>query len=478
MNRKTTSILVAAGGLVAAAALLGTRDSGSTTAPVPLPLPEKPQPALCGPAAPARASADFGAGSLTAALSGAKILRGGDGELFVAVDVVAREAEVTTRPPMSVAIVIDHSGSMQGEKMARARDAARGLVERLGERDRVALVQYDDTADLLVPATVTDEAGKRRLTAAIDSIQDAGGTNLHDGLMLGRDQILQTMTPGHVNRVILLSDGNANVGITNVATLARIAGAAAERGVRITTVGLGIDYNEDLMEAVAENGRGQYYYVKDAGSLDAVFAGELRAIQATVATAAELRLEPACAGVEIAEVFGYVTRREGHAVIVPLADVAGGDKRKVVARLRVPTGSPGAAGVLGARLSFATPAGAKKMVTAAVGVELTDDAAAVEAALDPAVLAKVEQADAAVVMRQAAEAYTRGDQAGALRAIDKKRDEAKRRALKYRMKDADLKPMYESLDSVGAGMAATPSAAPAAPSMTKAAKARAYELAK
>lgn len=362
--------------------------------------------------------------------------------------------------------------------MARARDAARGMVARLGDRDRVALVQYDDTAELLVPATLTDEPGKRRLDAAIDSIQDAGGTNLHAGLVLGRDQILGGLAAGHVNRVILLSDGNANVGVTDIPTLARLSADAAERGVRITTLGLGIDYNEDLMEAVAENGRGQYYYVKDAGGLEAVFAGELRAIQSTVATAAELRLEPACAGVEIVEVFGYVTRREGNAVIVPLADVAGGDRRKIVARLRVPTGTLGASGVLTARLAFATPAGERRSAFAAVGVELTEDTAAVERASDAEVLAKVEQADGAAVMRQAAEAYGRGDQVSALRAIDAKRAQAKERAVRYKMKAADLAPLYDSLDAVGAGMASTPPGAAAAPAMTKAGKARAYGLAK
>jgi Ca-activated chloride channel family protein len=478
MNRKTATILCAAGGLAAAAAILGTRESRSTTT-VPVPLPVKDPPAmLCGAAAPARATADFGAGSFTAALSGAKVLRGGDGEVFLAVDLVAREAEVATRPPMSLAIVIDHSGSMQGEKIARAREAARGLVQRLGERDRVALVQYDDSAEVLVPAIVTDEAGKRRLVAAIDAIEDAGGTNLHDGMALGRDQVLGQLTPGHVNRVILLSDGNANVGVTDVSTLARIAGDAAERGVRITTVGLGADYNEDLMEAVAENGRGQYYYVKDAGALDGVFAGELRAIQATVATAAELRLEPACDGVEIVEVIGYVSRREGRGVVVPLADVAGGDRRKLVARVRVPTAQAGQAGVLAATLTFATPAGERRQARAAVGVELTEDAAAVEASADATVLAKVEQADSAITMRRAAEAYQQGDQEGALRLIDARRADARKKAARYKLKDADLAPVFNSLDEMGKGMAETSPSAAAAPATTKAVKAKAYELAK
>src|SRR5262245_8418044 len=135
MNRKTATILCAAGGLAAVAAILGARESRSTTTKTdPIRIPVDTPATLCGAPAPSRATADFGAGSLVAALSGQKTLRGGDGELFVAVDVVAREAEIASRPPMSVAIVIDHSGSMQGEKIARARDAARGLVSRLGER--------------------------------------------------------------------------------------------------------------------------------------------------------------------------------------------------------------------------------------------------------------------------------------------------------------------------------------------------------
>src|SRR5262249_20398951 len=149
-------------------------------------------------------------------------------------------------------------------------------------------------------------------------------TNIHDGLTLGRDEVLRGLGQGTVNRVILLSDGNANVGITDVPSLSRVASDASERGVRITTVGLGLDCNEDLMEQVADHGRGQYSCGRAASGRDAVFAGELKAIQGTVAPAAELRLEPACAGVEIAEIYGYPTRRDGRAVVVPLADLAGG----------------------------------------------------------------------------------------------------------------------------------------------------------
>src|SRR6185369_13658386 len=138
----------------------------------------------------------------------------------MAIDLAVNDAAAAHRASVNMAIVIDHSGSMSGDKIAQARQAAHGIVERLGAEDRVALIQYDDDAQVLVPAIAADAEGKQRLFAAIERI--------------------------------------------------------ADQGVRVTTIGLGLDYNEDLMEATAENGRGQYYYVKDAGSLESVFAGELR----------------------------------------------------------------------------------------------------------------------------------------------------------------------------------------------------------
>ena len=473
MNRKTAGILCAAGGIAAVAAILGARETRSSTRPPLPPIPDPPVATTCG-AAPARVAADFGPGTLTAALSSEKVLFKGNGELYVSVDLEARDAAVTTRPPMNIAIVIDHSGSMQGEKIARAREAAIGLIERLGPDDRAAVVQYDDDAQLMVPMTPADAAGRSRLTRAIGAIQDAGGTNLGGGLTLGRDEIMRNLEPSRVNRVILLSDGNANVGITDIPSLARLASDASERGVRITTIGLGLDYNEDLMEQVADHGRGQYYYVKDASGLDTVFAGELKALQGTVAKAAELRLTPVCSGVEIAEIYGYPMRREGQTVVVPLADLAGGDRRKVVARLKVPTAAMGAAKVLSAAFEFAPASGgARQHVEALVGVEVSGDAARVQASVVPEVQAKVAQVETATTERKAAEAYQKGDQAGALRIIGagKARLAAKRGYLSPKA----YEPIAGGLDAVESGMASTSAAAPMAPAVTKAAKKAAYD---
>src|SRR5262249_20250321 len=156
-------------------------------------------------------------------------------------------------------------------------------------------------------------------------------------------------------------------------------------------------------ESLAEHGRGQYYYVKDASGLEPVFAGELKAIQSTVATAAELRLEPACAGIEIAEVFGYATRRDGAATIVALADLAGVDHRKIVARLKVPTEKLGRVGVVKATLHYTdAKGGPDKTTLAKLGVEVTNESAVVEKNVDRDVMAKITQVETATTMRRAA----------------------------------------------------------------------------
>src|SRR5213075_2114544 len=112
--------------------------------------------------------------------------------------------------------------------------------------------------------------------------------------------------------------------------IADLARDAAGKGVRISSVGLGLDFNEDLMEAIAESGRGNYHYVREAHQLDGVIAGELAGVQATIATGVELRLTPACAGVELTEVHGYDSHRDGTTLVVPMSDVFGGDRRKLL----------------------------------------------------------------------------------------------------------------------------------------------------
>jgi Ca-activated chloride channel family protein len=426
--------VLAAGGLATVALLFGPRLWGRGGGGGARARPAARAAVACGGGGgQVRASAPFVAGTVTAALSGGRILQGGDGEVYASIDLaVPPSSDRGERPPLDLALVIDRSGSMAGEKLAAAKRAADGLVARLADGDRVALVQYDDRADLLVPLAALDQAGRARLKAAIAEIHERGGTNLHGGMILGQAQLGAPRSGGRINRVVLLSDGMANQGVTDPAALGALAARAADRGVRLTTVGVGLDYNEDLMELLAENGRGRYHYVKDAASLEPVFAAELASMQATIATATELRLEPACGGVEILDVFGYTFRREGGAVVVPMADLFGGDSRRLVVRLRVPTGAAGRADVVEVALK-ATHARTRRSetTTLALGAEITPDAAAVESARDKTVLTHVVQMESAAAVREAAAAYARGDRSAAQALLKKKEAEMRGIASRY-----------------------------------------------
>ena len=421
-TKKTIAILGAAGSLVAAAMLLSKNAGGASEGPttgIKSVQPENPtEVARCDTDAPARGDKDFGRGSLRAALSSGKILRGTGGAIHAAFDLSALSAAGGQRPPLNLAIVIDRSGSMAGERLDYAKSAAIGIVERLEARDRVALVQYDDNAQVVVSSIPTDRAGKDRLRGAIRELTVGGSTNLHEGMTLGRDEVQRTLTSGQVSRIVLLSDGRANAGVVDPGSIADTARSAADKGVRITSVGVGLDYNEDLMEAIAEAGRGNYYYVKNSIDLEKVMAGEMAGIQSTVATNVELRLRAACAGVEIAEVIGYETRREGDVVVVPMADLFGGDSRKLLVALKVPDRQNGKLGALQGELSFRDAAsGETRKTSIALGVEVTDDHTAVNDSIDKDVMAQVLKAQAAQSMRQAAAAYEKGDKEGALNIL-------------------------------------------------------------
>lgn len=440
MSLSSTRLLLTGATVALLGLLIGPRLSASRR--------EHPQPERAASAgqcqagkAPARGQRDFRRGQLAAALSAPRLLAGAPGEVYVSIDLTAAAADSGQRPAVDLALVIDRSGSMAGDKLVAAQQAARGIVGRLAAGDRVALIQYDNSAEVLVPLVKLDAEGRGRLDRAIAGIFQRGGTNLHGGMVLGQEQLLRGTEPGRVNRVVLLSDGQANQGVTDAPTLGRLAAGAADRGVRLTTVGMGLDYAEDLMELLAENGRGRYYYVKDAASLEGVFAGELASMQATVASATELKLTPLCAGVEVLQVYGYETRQQGASTVVPMVDLFGGDSRRLVARLRVPASVAGSAraDLLQVALSYRDArdqsAGGAALV---LGTEFTSDAQAVEAAVDREVMSHVVQMEAAAVMRTAATAYERGDQQGARRQLLEKAQGLRTLGVKYAVPQAKL----------------------------------------
>ena len=483
-SRKTAAILCAAGALIVTAILLqrsaasgGSARTAATSTQEPT--FDTPQSCEASPEVGSRAAAKMGRGRAAGALSAAKILRGTGGEVFATFELAADPAPASQRQPLNLALVIDRSGSMEGEKMQQARASALALIERLDERDRIALIQYDDAAQIVVPSVKADREGKQQLADAVRALRPGGATNLHGGMTLGRDEVIRTMTSGQVSRVILLSDGLANAGESSADVIADAARQAADKGVRITSVGVGLDYNEDLMEAIAESGRGNYYYVRDAAELERVLGGELSSAQATVAAQLELRLRPACSGVQVGEVYGYETRRDGDAVVVPMADLFGGDSRRMIVALRVPDRVAGRQGAVHAELRYRDVAtGESRTTRLALALDVTDDQHAAQESIDREVMAQVLKAQSAQSVRQAARAYEQGDAAGAGSILRSSQERLKGEGARYNIAPATLAPAMDEMSGFASEVQAAPAASDEGKDAVKRRKTRARDLVK
>jgi len=196
-----------------------------------------------------------------------------DTEVTLKLTLEGLESKSERRTPVNLAIVLDRSGSMHGAKLEKARQAASIVLEQLGRNDVFSLVTYDTCAAVLIPPQhVTNSA---RLNRKIESISSGGSTALYAGVKLGATQLKEFFDEENINRVILLSDGLANVGPSTPDALAKLGARLANNGIHVSTIGLGDDYNEDLMVALAEASAANYYYVKDAGKLPGIFEQEL-----------------------------------------------------------------------------------------------------------------------------------------------------------------------------------------------------------
>ena len=403
---KTVGILVASGALVASSLLLTRAPRSAATT--------KAAPTL---------SAPTGSNVFLSAVPESSHALRGVSETHIAVSVVAPAmATTTSRPPLSVAIVLDRSGSMKGAKLTQAKRAAIELIGKLDARDHFSLTAYGNEVESIVTHRRADPESVLAATRAINSIVDRGGTNLSGGLVGGRGQL--SADDGSIRRIVLISDGKANFGITGMDKLATLAAETAERGISVTTVGIGLEFDEKKMTAIAIAGRGNYYFAENAADLSALFATELGRVTKTAATDVAVTLETA-AGIEIVEAYGH--RLEGG--MARLADLHAGDTRRVVFRVRGRFPTNGSANLGVVRLALTkVEGGARIHESTGVEVTVTDDHHQVISGQSAEAITMVERARSAVSLQKATNLYEQGDAAGARRVISERRIEAAKRA--------------------------------------------------
>ncbi len=255
-----------------------------------------------------------------------------DQEIIVKIDLEGQAWKRPDRMPLNLAVVLDRSGSMTGRKLEQAKQAAQMLVDQLTPRDVFSLVIYDSDVEVLIsPRRVENKAALKR---TISRIHAGGSTALYAGVKTGGDQLQEFLSGERVNRVMLLSDGLANVGPSSNREIAQLGHRLARQGIPVTTIGLGDDYNEDLMTSLAEASDANYYYVADVEALTGVFRQELGELQSLVAR--RLVLEIRCPeGVRPIEFIGRQDEVRGQVARVEFGDLAGEQNRFVLLRCQM-----------------------------------------------------------------------------------------------------------------------------------------------
>jgi Ca-activated chloride channel family protein len=240
------------------------------------------------------------------------------------------------RRPLNLGVVIDRSGSMQGEKLEYAKQAVKLLVSHLAENDLLSIVLFDTEVEtLLEPSAVKDKDG---IKSAVDQIVSGSSTNLSGGWLKGIELLERTKDEQRLNRLLILTDGQANVGITGMPELVALGHNAAHKaGIVTTTLGFGEGFNEDLLTAIAKESRGRFYFIETPDAAPEVFREELEGLMTLVAQNVAITLTLAPPVALIKQWTDYAGKAKDNRVTFSLGDAYAGEEKNMLLTLLVPS---------------------------------------------------------------------------------------------------------------------------------------------
>jgi Ca-activated chloride channel homolog len=386
------------------------------------------------------------------------------GTVAARVRIRARELPSAASPPVNLGLVIDTSSSMEGEAIADARAAARVVLDSMKDGDRLSLVVFHSTAEVLVPSTVLDARSRARVADRIRDMKAHGTTDLQAGLTRGIQEVAGALEPQGINRIVLLSDGVPN----DASAVVGSAQGAGQSGISITALGLGLEYDETLLTAIAQGAGGRFHFIRESAQVASVMRDEVLQLRRVVARNAHLVLTPG-PGVTLAAVLGQAPIQSGRATQLAIGELAQGETRDFFVELSLAAHVDGSTVELADALLVFDDAAAgagRQERRGFAGVKATRDLSAVQGSADPEIVRGLERARAsAATIWVIAEA-----RAGRLAAARKRHDEAAReaRAQARKLDDQELDHLADSLDELRPALPSlvTPpstAAAPAAP---------------
>lgn len=309
------------------------------------------------------------------------------------------------RTPMNLCLVIDRSGSMEGQPLEFVKQACSHVVDLLSPQDVLSIVTFEEMVEVLMPPQQV--TNKDMVKAGISRLQAGNTTNLYDGVSLAMQQVMQFIETNRATRMIVLTDGDPTAGIKDYTALVNHAGELRTRGISVTFLGFGPDYNEELLAGMAKKAGGNYYFIPQPQLIPEIFRSELEKLMTTVTRNMSLELKLA----------RWVSMRspqqasDGGSVTISLADMERGSVIQQVIDLEFPNHPLGHYRVLGGKLSYEDlMTGEHKTLELDFEMEFSSDSARYSAPVNP----RVGQAASIVASSKAIEKTVMGLKTGAI----------------------------------------------------------------
>lgn len=281
--------------------------------------------------APAKAPhADSGPLTFEAELANTYVPADAETHIAARLAIGTRTQLTPQKTAINLALVVDTSGSMRGAPIERAREASQAMIDALSEGDRLSVVAFHSDVEVLLPSTEIDDDEREEIKARIAKMEAKGTTNMADGLRKGLDEVRRDLDKQAINRIVLLGDGVPNDREPQIRELAAEAGRS---GITITSLGLGLDYNESLMGAIAQNSGGRFRYIERADKVAAFFQQEVLRLNEVYGKNARIELR-AGPGVFITRVVGKLEQANQPTANVAIGDLSRDDERELIVELR------------------------------------------------------------------------------------------------------------------------------------------------